>query len=76
MRQSSPKRSSGGAGSPPLWSSTALGPFVTNSLLFTALGMHIESRFTTRRTIFFILLSGVGGNFFDASFGVRLALTA
>ena len=53
----------------------SFGAFATNSLLFAALGMHIESRFTTRRTIFFILLSGVGGNFFDASFGVSCSST-
>ena len=49
----------------------SFGAFATNSLLFASLTLHVESRFTTRRTILLILLAGVGGNFFDAAFGVR-----
>ena len=47
----------------------SFGAFATNCLLFASLGLHVESRYTTRRTMLLIPFAGVGGNFFDASFG-------
>lgn len=40
------------------------------ALLFAVLGLHLESRFSTRATAIVVVLSGLGGNFFDAAFRV------
>ena len=48
----------------------SFGSFATTQLLFASLGLHVEIRFTTRRTCLLILVAGIGGNFFDAAFGV------
>ncbi|KAK9812367.1 hypothetical protein WJX73_005520 [Symbiochloris irregularis] len=39
-----------------------------NAFLFACISLHVESRYGTRVTAFLVLIAGVGGNFFDASF--------
>jgi hypothetical protein len=42
-----------------------------NTLLFGGLGLHLERRYGTMRTLLLVLIAGVAGNFFDSTFTVR-----